>query len=76
MLYILCIIIIVFIVVVVMFQILEVIVTSLGYYWYSGDSSQSPNCWNSSTSGARWVQEEMEGVSDIVIEDVCGRMAH
>ena len=47
MLYISCIIIIVFIVVVVMFQNLEVIVTYLGYCWYSGDSSQSPNCWNS-----------------------------
>ena len=27
------------------------------------------------TSGGRWVRDEMEGDSDIVIEDVCDSMA-
>ena len=40
--------IIVFVVVVVMFQNRQLIVTSLGYCWYSGGGSpQSPNCWSS-----------------------------
>ena len=37
----------VFVVVVVMFQNRQLIVTSLGYCWYSGGSLQSPNCWSS-----------------------------
>ena len=48
MLYILYITIIVFVVVVVMFQNRQLIVTFLGYCWYSeGGSPQSPNCWSS-----------------------------
>ena len=47
MLYILYIIIIVFFVIVVMFKNRQVIVTSLGYCWYSGGSPQGPNCWSS-----------------------------
>ena len=39
--------IIVFVIVVVMFQNCRVIVTSFGYCWYIGSSSQSPNCWSS-----------------------------
>ena len=47
MLYILHIIKIVFVVVLVMFQNHQVIVTSLGYCWYSEGSPQSPSCWSS-----------------------------
>ena len=69
MLYIVYIIIIVFLVVVVMFQNGQVIVTSLGYCLYIGGSTQSPNCWSSCNVG-------LDGNdSDIVIEDICERMA-
>ena len=69
MLYILHIIIIVFVVVVVMFQNHQVIVTSLGY------PPKVPVVGVPATSGGRWVREEMEGDSSIVIEDVCERMS-
>ena len=41
-----CILLWLFNVVVVMFQNCQVIVTSLGYCWYSKGSPQSPNCWS------------------------------
>ena len=75
MLYIVYIIIIVFLVVVVMFQNGQVIVTSLGYCLYIGGSTQSPNCWSSYNV---WRKKGAGGDgndSDIVIEDICERMA-
>ena len=75
MLYILYIIIIVFLVVAVMFQDRPVIVTSLGYCLYVGGSPKVPIVEVPSTSGGRWVREEMEDDSNIVIKDVCERMA-
>ena len=75
MLYILYIIIIAFVVVVAMFQNHQVIVTSLGYCWYSEIPPKVPIVGVPATSGGRWVREEMEGDSNIVIEDVCERMS-
>ena len=68
--YILCILhitITVFVVVVVMFQNRQLIVTSLGYCWYSGAPSKVPIVGVLATSGGRWVWEKMECDSDIVI---------
>ena len=47
---------IVFIVMMVMYQNRQVIVTSFGCCWYSGGTSQSPDCWSSYN-----VQGKMHG---------------
>ena len=71
MLHILYIIIIVFVVVVLMFQNHQVIATSLGYFGTVGAAPKVPIVAVPATSGGRWVREEMEEDSDIVVKDVC-----
>ena len=62
--------------VVVVFQNRLVNVTSLGYFGGTlGAPPKVPIVWVPATSGGRWVRDEMEGDSDIVIEDVCDSMA-
>ena len=41
------------VVVMVMYQNRQVMVTSFGSCWYSGGTSQSPDCWRSCKLGAR-----------------------
>ena len=77
MLYILYIIIIVFVVVVVLFQNCQVIV-SIGDWAIVSTLGASPKVLIIgvlATSGGRWVRDEMEGDSDIVIEDVYETMS-
>ena len=59
-----------YIFVAVMCQNRQVIIISLGYCWYSGGASQSPDCWSCNVRG-KMGAGEMEGDSGIVIEDVC-----
>ena len=62
---------IVFVVVVVMYQNRQVMATSFGCCWYSGDAPQSPDCWSSCNVWGKMVAGGMEGDDDIFIEDVC-----
>ena len=65
------IIIIVFVVSVVMFQNRQVIVTSLGCCWYSGGTTQSPDCWSSCNVRGKTGAGGMEDDSGIATEHVC-----
>ena len=65
------IVIIVFFFVVMIFQNHQVIVTSLGCCWYSGDFPQTPNCWSSCNVWRKMDAGGVESNSGIVIEDVC-----
>ena len=60
----------VFVVVVMMFQNRQVMVTSFGCCWCSGDIPQSPNCWSSCNVQGKMGAGGMEGDSGIVMEDV------
>ena len=71
MLHILYIIIIVFVVVVVMFQNHQVIVLLWVIVGTVGAAPKVPIVAVPATSGGRWVREEMEEDSDIVVKDVC-----
>ena len=54
------------------FQNCQVMVTSFGWCWCSGETPQSPNCWSSCNVRGNIGAGGMEGDSGIVMEEVRG----
>ena len=60
------------VVMLVTFQNRQVMMTSFGWCWCSGETPQSPNCWSSCNVRGNIGAGVMEGDSGIVMEEVCG----